>query len=50
MLNRINYFIISVIFFELVSFSAGFGTHFEHYKYAVMLSIVFLNYIVSSRY
>ena len=49
MLNRINYFILSVIFFELVSFSAGFGTHFEHYKYAVMLSIVVLNYIVSSR-
>jgi hypothetical protein len=49
MLNRINYFIISVIFFELVSFSAGFGTHFEHYKYAVMLSIIVLNYIVYSR-
>ena len=49
MLNRINYFILSVIFFELVSFSAGFGTHFEHYKYAVMLSIIVLNYIVSSR-
>lgn len=49
MLNRINYFILSVIFFELVSFFAGFGTHFEHYKYAVMLSIVVLNYIVSSR-
>ena len=49
MLNRINYFILSVIFFELVSFSAGFGTHFEHYKYAVMLSIVVLNFIVSSR-
>ena len=49
MLNRINYFILSVIFFELLSFSAGFGTHFEHYKYAVMLSIVALNCIVSSR-
>lgn len=49
MLNRINYFILSVIFFELVSFFAGFGTHFEHYKYAVMLSIVVLNCIVSSR-
>jgi hypothetical protein len=49
MLNRINYFILSVIFFELVSFFAGFGTHFEHYKYAVMLSIIVLNYIVYSR-
>ena len=49
MLNRINYFILSVIFFELVSFAAGFGTHFEHYKYAVMLSIIVLNCIVSSR-
>ena len=49
MLNHINYFILSVILFELVSLSAGFGTHFEHYKYAVVLSIVVLNCIVSSR-
>ena len=49
MLNRINYFILSVILFELVSLAAGGGTHFEHYKYAVMLSIVVLNCIVSSR-
>ena len=45
MLYRINFFILSVIFFELVSLLVGFGTHFDYYKYAIMLSIVILNYI-----
>ena len=30
---------------ELISLLLGYGTHFEHYKYAVMLSIVVLNYL-----
>ena len=43
MLKRINYFIISIIIFEVLSFIVGSGTHFEHYKYAIMMSIVVLN-------
>ena len=46
MLKKINYFILSVVLFEFVSFFVGFGTHFEHYKYAIMASIVVLNSIV----
>ena len=44
-LQKINYFIFSIMAFETISLFSGFGTHFEHYKYAVMLSIVVLNYL-----
>ena len=46
MLKKINYFICSIILFELVSFVIGFGTHFDHYKYAIMISIAVLNFII----
>ena len=45
MLKKINYFILSIFIFETLSFIIGFGTHFEHYKYAIMISIVILNSI-----
>tara|TARA_B100000579_G_scaffold267917_1_gene221066 strand:+ start:522 stop:731 length:210 start_codon:yes stop_codon:yes gene_type:complete len=43
MLKKINYFILFIFIFEALSFIIGFGTHFEHYKYAIMISIVVLN-------
>ena len=46
MLKKINYFILSVVLFEFFSFISGFGTHFEHYKYAIMASIVVINSIM----
>ena len=46
MLKQINYFIFSVVLFEFISFISGFGTHFEHYKYAIMASIVVINSIM----
>ena len=46
MLKQINYFIFSVVLFEFISFVSGFGTHFEHYKYAIMASIVVINSIM----
>ena len=49
MLKRINYFIISIIIFEVLSFIVGSGTHFEHYKYAIMLTIISTNYLVLKR-
>tara|TARA_B100002051_G_scaffold173832_1_gene164422 strand:+ start:98 stop:307 length:210 start_codon:yes stop_codon:yes gene_type:complete len=42
-LKKINYFIFSIIAFEIISLFSGFGTHFEHYKYAIMATIVILN-------
>ena len=38
--------ILSIILFQLISFISGFGTHFEHYKYAIMVSIVVLNLVM----
>ena len=49
MLKRINYFIISIIIFEVLSFFVGSGTHFEHYKYGIMLTIISINYVVLKR-
>ena len=49
MLKRINYFIISIIIFEFLSFILGSGTHFEHYKYGIMLTIISINYVVLKR-
>ena len=46
MLKQINYFIFSVVLFEFISFVSGFGTHFEHYKYSIMVSIVVINSIM----
>ena len=43
MLKKINYFILFIFIFEALSLIIGFGTHFEHYKYAIMMSIVILN-------
>ena len=45
MLKNINLFIVSLLAMEFFSLLLGYGTHFEHYKYAIMLSIVILNYL-----
>ena len=49
MLKNINLFIISLIAIEFFSLLLGYGTHFEHYKYAIMLSIIILNYLFTSK-
>lgn len=49
MLKNINLFIVSLLAMEFFSLLLGYGTHFEHYKYAVMLSIVILNYLFIKR-
>jgi len=48
MLKQINYFILGILMLELISFLSAFGTHFEHYKYAIMLSVLSFNLIVRS--
>ena len=49
MLKNINLFIVSLLAIEFFSLLLGYGTHFEHYKYAIMLSIVVLNYLFINR-
>ena len=45
MLKNINLFIVFLLAIEFFSLLLGYGTHFEHYKYAIMLSIIILNYL-----
>ena len=49
MLKNINLFIASLLAVEFFSLMLGYGTHFEHYKYAIMLSIMISNYIFIKR-
>ena len=49
MLKNINLFIVSLLAMEFFSLLLGYGTHFEHYKYAIMLSIVILNFLFIKR-
>ena len=49
MLKNINLFIVSLLAIEFFSLLLGYGTHFEHYKYAIMLSIVILNFLFIKR-
>ena len=49
MLKNINLFIVSLLAIEFFSLLLGYGTHFKHYKYAIMLSIVILNYLFIKR-
>ena len=49
MIKKINLFIVSLLAMEFFSLLLGYGTHFEHYKYAIMLSIVILNYLFIRR-
>ena len=49
MLKNINLFIVSLLAMEFFSLLLGYGTHFEHYKYAIMFSIVILNYLFIKR-
>ena len=49
MIKKINLFIVSLLAMEFFSLLLGYGTHFEHYKYAIMLSIVILNYLFIKR-
>ena len=43
MLKKISIFIVCIFTVELISFLSGSGTHFEHYKYGLMLTVLGLN-------
>ena len=42
----IQYFIICILVVELFSFIFGFGTHFETYKFIVLISVMIFNVIL----
>lgn len=42
----IQVFIISILIIEFISFLFGYGTHFETYKFIVLVSIMIFNVIL----
>jgi len=49
MLKKINYFIMIILSFEFISFIIGYGTHYEHYKFTLMLLFLLTNTYFLSR-
>ena len=45
MLKKINYFILLIFFFEIVSLFTGYGTHYEYHKYGLMCLFLLANTI-----
>ena len=42
-IKYVNYFILFVLSFEALSFMFGSGTHYEHYKFGLMVLIILVN-------
>jgi len=47
MLKLIQIFIICILIIEFFSFSLGYGTHFETYKFIILISVVIFNIILT---
>jgi hypothetical protein len=43
MLKLIQIFVICILIIEFLSFSLGYGTHFETYKFIILISVVIFN-------
>ena len=42
-MKYVNYFILFVFSFEALSLMLGSGTHYEHYKFGLMVLIILVN-------
>ena len=42
-IKYVNYFILFVLSFEALSLMLGSGTHYEHYKFRLMVLIILAN-------
>ena len=42
-IKYVNYFILFVLSFEALSLMLGSGTHYEHYKFGLMVLIILVN-------
>ena len=47
MLKLIQIFITCILIIEFFSFSLGYGTHFETYKFIILISVVIFNIILT---
>ena len=46
MLKKINYFILFIFSFEIISLFTGYGTHYEYHKYGFMCLFLLANTIL----
>ena len=47
MIKKLNMFIVLVLTAELISLICGYGTHYQHSSYALMLGIISVNLLIS---
>tara|TARA_Y100001970_G_scaffold246120_1_gene313721 strand:+ start:1864 stop:2055 length:192 start_codon:yes stop_codon:yes gene_type:complete len=46
MIKKLNMFIVLVLTVELISLICGYGTHYQHSSYALMLGIISVNLLL----
>ena len=49
LMKIVNTFIVLVFSIEFFSFVLGYGTHYEHYKYGLMVSIILFNLVLAQK-
>ena len=46
MIKKLNMFITAILTVEVISLISGYGTHYKHSSYALMLGIISVNLLI----
>ncbi len=46
MIDKLNMFIVLILTVEVISLTCGYGTHYQHSSYALMLGIISVNLLI----
>ena len=46
MIKKLNMFITAILTIEVISLVSGYGTHYQHSSYALMLGIISVNLLI----
>ena len=46
MIKKLNVFIAAILTVEVISLICGYGTHYQHSSYALMLGIISVNLLI----
>ena len=46
MIKKLNIFITAILTVEVISLLSGYGTHYQHSSYALMLGIISVNLLI----
>ena len=46
MIKKLNIFITAILTIEVLSLVSGYGTHYQHSSYALMLGIISVNLLI----